>query len=205
MTGFREWATQVLGAEAGNTLADEYAQGLGAALDAAVFHGTRPIQENDMTDDGRHVHLIVNGGMTHALHNLSALPRTTDDRNQVTCPRCLAQEVPTVKPETMAEALDTMAQVPPGMEDLTEAERLGLVVGAAYGNALAERDKARAIAVHLEQENAHLVALLEYAVREWPVTSWAGDSHAQDYLVQAIERVKAVGSPETPDTSRSDR
>lgn len=115
----------------------------------------------------------------------------------------MIQENDTMKPETVAEALDTMAQVPPGMEDLTEAERLGLVVGAAYGQALAERDQARAIAVHLEQENAHLRDLLAYAVQEWPDTTWAADSHAKDTLVQAIQNAGALESPETPETSRS--
>lgn len=88
---------------------------------------------------------------------------------------------------------------------LNEAERLGLVVGAAYGTALAERDQARALAVRLEQDLGYALEALEKAAAAWPETSWASDSQNKDRLVQAIQNLKALESPETPESSERDR
>ena len=79
------------------------------------------------------------------------------------------------------------------------------MVGAAYGTALAERDQARAMAARLEQDLAYALEALEKAAAVWPETSWAADSQNKDRLVQAIQNLKALESPETPESSERDR
>lgn len=90
-------------------------------------------------------------------------------------------------------------------DDLGPAERLGLAVGAAYGAALADRDQARDMAVALEGQLAEAIRLLDLAVHHWPETTWAADSKALEDLVQGIENLKAVESPENPQTPKVDR
>lgn len=80
------------------------------------------------------------------------------------------------------------------LEDLTEAERLGLIVGAAYGRALADRDMARA---ELQECLGHLEAL----VKAMPVGSFAHTNVARDAAVEFIQRIKTpapVDSQATP-------
>lgn len=86
------------------------------------------------------------------------------------------------------------------LDSLNEAERLGLVVGAAYGQALAERDEARAQAVDLGQRLEKAMTLLRYAVAEWPETTWASDSFRKDHLIQGTKALEDVDSEESPTT-----
>lgn len=92
--------------------------------------------------------------------------------------------------------------LPPELAHLNEAERLGLVVGAAYGQALAERDQARNIAATLEQQLAKALETIRYALKNWPETTWATDSLVQENVKAWLE---ALESPETPETSKGTR
>ena len=94
------------------------------------------------------------------------------------------------------------AEVMETLEGLNEPERLGIVVAQAYGNALYERDQARAIAVALEQDLAKALRALRYAVEKWPETTWAQDTLVQENLKHVLD---ALESPETPDDPKVDR
>lgn len=72
------------------------------------------------------------------------------------------------------------------LEGLNEAERLALVVGAAYGKALADRDAAR--------------AMLEAVVGEFPDTSFA---HANVAVEKAREFIQAYRTPEPVDSEQT--
>lgn len=77
------------------------------------------------------------------------------------------------------------------LDGMNEAERLALIVGSAYGAALADRDLARAaLASALE----HLEALVE----TWPETSWAGSNVAVERAREFIQVTKVVDSEQTP-------
>lgn len=80
------------------------------------------------------------------------------------------------------------------LDDLTEAERLGLIVGAAYGRALADRDMARA---ELQEALDHLEAV----IKAMPAGSFAHTNAARDAAVEFIQRIKTpppVDSQATP-------
>ena len=80
------------------------------------------------------------------------------------------------------------------LADLTEAERLGLIVGAAYGRALADRDMARA---ELQEALGHLEAVLH----SLPAGSFALTNVAQEAAQEFIQRIKKpapVDSTQTP-------
>lgn len=84
------------------------------------------------------------------------------------------------------------------VDALTEPERLGLMVAAAYGTALAERDQARDLL-------ADALVLVDDLLAAWPESTWAADSFRKASLedrranlVQAIEAAQAVDSDETP-------
>lgn len=77
------------------------------------------------------------------------------------------------------------------LEHLGEAERLGLIVGAAYGQALAERDLARA-------SLAKALDLMEALANAWPETSWAASNVAVENAREFIQATKAVDSEQTP-------
>lgn len=80
------------------------------------------------------------------------------------------------------------------LDGMNEAERLALVVGAAYGNALAERDQARA---QVAEALGHLEAVLAAS----PSTSFAHTNAAADAAQEFIQRIKTpepVDSETTP-------
>lgn len=68
----------------------------------------------------------------------------------------------------------------------TEAEELGLVVAGTLNRLTVERDRARAVAVRLEQDLDHIRELLESALAGWPETTWAADSHRKAILEDAL-------------------
>lgn len=149
MTGFRDWAAQVFGPEHGHRLADDYANALGRTLDATVFHGTQPIQEN----------------RTMSPEQITEVSATVDAG--------LSQD---------------------DLDQMTEAERLALVVGAAYGRALAQRDEARA---QVQEALGHLEAILATQ----PATSFAHTNAAADQAREFVQRIRtpqAVDSDQTP-------
>lgn len=79
------------------------------------------------------------------------------------------------------------------LEGMNEAERLALVVGAAYGRALSERDQARA---DLADALRHLRTLVD----EFPATSWA---HANVAVEEAREFIQAIQAPAPVDSSQT--
>lgn len=123
------------------------------------------------------------------------VPHDHGPRCHANCPTCHGREFP--QPIQVGQPGDPL---PPG---LSEAERLGLIVGAAYGGALADRDKARDLCVRLEQEAAeaarHIRALCEVVRRS---STWAHDTAVAD---SAERFLNALESPETPETPRMDR
>lgn len=79
-----------------------------------------------------------------------------------------------------------------------DPERLGLIVGAAYGNALAERDQARDLAATLGARLAEALTHLEAVLAASPVVStFAHDddtlTSARQFLADAVE---SSGTPE---------
>lgn len=88
-------------------------------------------------------------------------------------------------------------------ENLTPAEELGLLVGAAYGTALAERDTARAVA---EATAAHLTDLADaaravLALDALQSLTWAHDEDTVQRLRTTLETVDSyqTDEKETPD------
>lgn len=83
-----------------------------------------------------------------------------------------------------------MRHEPTAEDDLNPAEQLGVLVGAAYGTALAERDVARRIAVALEQDlaqaEAHLAQLVAIVVNAG--TTWAHDAAALEAAQAFLNR-----------------
>jgi hypothetical protein len=125
-------------------------------------------------------------------------------RTRWTARRCLhfLQEKPVTQTDDMASpkiihevsATVDAALTREDLEGLNEAERLALVVGAAYGKALADRDAARALA-----EDA--VGVLEALVAEFPDTSFAHANVAVDKaraFIQAYRTPEPVDSEQTP-------
>lgn len=82
------------------------------------------------------------------------------------------------------------------LDGMNEAERLALIVGAAYGKALAERDEARAQVAALAQDLADLgsAAQAVLALDVLAQVTWAHDEQAVQTLRQAVGSVQA---PET--------
>lgn len=91
------------------------------------------------------------------------------------------------------------------LDDMTEAERLALVVGAAYGNALAERDQARAQVESL----AFALTTLAHATSTvlgldfMGQVTFAHDALAveaqREALESAYQALESVQAPETPE------
>lgn len=110
---------------------------------------------------------------------------------------------PQESPQPVDRITEVSATVDAGLsqedvDGMNEAERLALIVGAAYGAALAERDDAQRQVAVLEDRLAEAKALLDYAVAHWPETTWATDTKAQDRLVQGIGTLWPVDSDQTP-------
>ena len=104
------------------------------------------------------------------------------DWDQVDCRRCLANRP--------APVLDQAT-----LDEMNEAEQMGLFVGAAFGRVLAERDLARAAL-------AEAVEVVEGLVEGYPVTSFAHSNAAVDRALEFIQRSRtpeAVDSTQTPD------
>lgn len=81
------------------------------------------------------------------------------------------------------------------LEHLNEAERLGLIVGAAYGQALAERDVARAQAAHLGARLNDARDLLRKARPLLEDSTWATDSSVAGSIQAFLDRVDSELSP----------
>lgn len=75
------------------------------------------------------------------------------------------------------------------LDGMSEAERLALVVGAAYGKALAERDKARDRVDHLHALLGSARALLGRAQHSLGDSSWAADASLAEQIGQLMERM----------------
>lgn len=94
------------------------------------------------------------------------------------------------------------------MDHLTEAERLALIVGAAYGNALAERDQARAQVEELHAELKSLAHATSEVLGHVPglgpgEQTWAQDADLVEALRERLEdaykALESVQAPETPE------
>lgn len=75
--------------------------------------------------------------------------------------------------------------------NLSDAERLSIIVGAAYGHVMAERDEARhdlEVAVDLLDDLVDLVSR----------NSWAGDNIVVDRAVQFVQAHRTVDSEQAP-------
>lgn len=83
------------------------------------------------------------------------------------------------------------------LDGMGEAERLALVVGAAYGKALADRDLAQGF---VDTLGAALAEATEFLWKVLPIlrdSTWATDSALAD-SIQVFLDGQAVGSDETP-------
>jgi len=97
------------------------------------------------------------------------------------------------------------------LDGMNEAERLALIVGAAYGRALADRDEARALVQSL---SASLTALADAADAVLGLdalaqgVTFAHDDRAVEHLrgVVSVSRdlTQAVGSVQAPETVQED-
>lgn len=99
------------------------------------------------------------------------------------CPTCRGENRETVGLvcQTCGTDYGTPDQAPPSPDDLTEAERLGVLVAGCVQEAQDERDRARSTAVALEHEVAqarlHLIAILAVLERAGG-TTFAHDTGA---------------------------
>lgn len=89
------------------------------------------------------------------------------------------------------------------LDGLNEAERLGLIVGAAYGQALAERDEARAQASDLRRRLGVLLARCDRVLTldVLDTLTWAGDERIVTRLRECVQEnleFKPVDSEQTP-------
>lgn len=83
------------------------------------------------------------------------------------------------------------------LDGMGEAERLALVVGAAYGKALADRDQAQEQFQITLTDLVHARRLLEKVVPILRDSTWATDSALAD-SIQVFLDGQTVGSDETP-------
>lgn len=136
----------------GDVVADQMEAAMARTLDAAVFHGTQPIQENDMNAEQiTEVSATVDAGLTQA-----------------------------------------------DLDGMNEAERLALVVGAAYGKALAERDEARDVAAYAIARLATARDLLNKVVPILDDSTWATDSALAGSIQAFLDTLQDVDSPQAP-------
>lgn len=111
-------------------------------------------------------------------------------------------------PEQIAEVSITVSAPIDAQEvgDLNEAERLALVVGAAYGNALADRDEARQTVQSLSAALTALASAAEdvLALEVLGSLTFAHDERTADHLrgVVSVSRdlVSALESVQAPET-----
>jgi hypothetical protein len=154
------------------------------------------------------VHLIRNGGALHAVVDIMDFQGETNPE-LVTCETCLNQMAgEALRAEVSASAYPEGAgelAPPDDLESLSLAEHLGILVASHVTMLEQQRDQARMWATTLEQHLAHSMDLLGAAVANWPDTSWASDSATRESLVQGIETLKDLGSPETPDNPQGDQ
>lgn len=85
------------------------------------------------------------------------------------------------------------------LDDMTEAERLGLVVAAAYGNALAERDLAHQEVVRLRERLAEAERLLEQAAAPLDASTWATDGQIASSIQAFLQAVDSTQAPTQED------
>lgn len=85
------------------------------------------------------------------------------------------------------------------LDAMSEAERLALVVGAAYGKALAERDEARAQVAHLRARLDEARTHLENTLGPLQNSTWANDSHLAGSIQAYLERVDSELTPAQED------
>ena len=85
------------------------------------------------------------------------------------------------------------------LEHLGDAERLGLIVGAAYGRALAERDEARAQVAHLGARLNDARDLLRTARPLLEDSTWATDSSVASSIQAFLDRVDSELAPTQED------
>lgn len=84
------------------------------------------------------------------------------------------------------------------LDGMSEAERLALVVGAAYGKALSERDQARDLTYRLSGNLGQAQGLLEKVLPILEDSSWATDSALADSIQAFLDGLKDVDSDKTP-------
>jgi hypothetical protein len=86
------------------------------------------------------------------------------------------------------------------LDGLNEAERLGLIVGAAYGQALAERDEARAQVAIQAVTIRDLVdaARKVLAIDSLEHLTWAHDEDAVTALREVVQGIGSLDSDQTP-------
>ena len=149
------------------------------------------------------VHYVTpEGGMTHAIHNLSNPPKGHTDWDKVTCDICLAQRPPVDRITEVSATVDAgLSQA--DLDGMNEAERLALIVGSAYGAALADRDLARTEAADLRHRLGVLLARADnvLALDVLKDLTWAGDERAVTRLRECVQEnmaLPAVDSDETP-------
>jgi hypothetical protein len=112
----------------------------------------------------------------------------------------------TIQENTMNERqiTEVSATVDAGLEaddlaHLSEAERLGLIVGAAYGKALAERDEARAQVVALGLRLDQAIHLLRQAEPRLEDSTWASDSSVAGSIQAFLVDVDSEQTPTQED------
>jgi hypothetical protein len=85
------------------------------------------------------------------------------------------------------------------LDGMNEAERLALVVGSAYGRALAERDEARDAVDRLSTALAGAVVLLGKVQPVLEDSSWATDSALAGSIQAFLEAVDSDQAPTQED------
>lgn len=148
------------------------------------------------------------GGMLHGLFDNQMDDPTSDDWEQVTCQECLGERTRLEALAAPVAATEVAVTVPTGLtegdlEGMGDAERLGLIVGASYGAALADRDQARSQVAILGDAltTLDLAARAVLALDSVKSLTWAQDERTVDTLRQAVEDAgKALESVQAPET-----
>lgn len=143
------------------------------------------------------------GAMLHALHNLSRPPQGSHFWDRVTCPICLSHRPIQENQMNPQQITEVSATVDTGLsqddlDGMTEAERLALVVGAAYGKALADRDQARTQWAVLADRLTVAKDLLGKVVPILNDSTWASDSALASSIQAFLDQAGALDSETTP-------